>query len=49
MSQIFKILLQIGDINIFVLHGVFLMKKHQRRNLRHTLVEKLSENNVAKY
>ena len=27
MSQIFKILFQIGDINIFVLHGVFFDEK----------------------
>ena len=27
----------------------FLMEKHQRGNLRHTLVEELSKFNVAKY
>ena len=61
MSQIFEILFQTGVINIFVLLGVFFSryvqlkssfsdeKKHQRWNLRHTLVEKLSKINVAKY
>ena len=60
MSQIFKILFQTGDINIFVLCGVFFSryiqlksslpnKKHQQLHLRHTLVEKLSKINVAKY
>ena len=49
MSLIFKILFQTGDINIFVLCGVFFsryvqlkrQKKHRRWNLRQTLVEKL--------
>ena len=61
VSQIFKILFQTGDINIFVLRGVCFSwyvqlkssfpdeKKHQRQNLRHTLVEKLLKINVAKY
>ena len=61
MSQIFKALFQTGDIIIFVLHVVFFSryvqlksslsdeKKPQRWNLRRTLVEKLSEINVAKY
>ena len=61
MSQIFKILFQTGDINIFVLRGVVFSrygqlkssfsdeKKHQPWSLRHTLVEKLSKNNVAQY
>ena len=61
VSQFFKILFQIGDINIFVLRGIFFSryvqlkssfsdeKKHQRWNLRHTLVGKLSKINVAKY
>ena len=51
MSLIFKILFQTGDINIFVLCGVFFsryvqlkrQKKHRRSNLRQTLVEKLSK------
>ena len=61
VSQILKILFQTGGINIFVLFGVFFsryiqlkssfsdQKKHQRWNLRHTLVEKLSKINVVKY
>ena len=63
MSQIFKILFQTGDINIFLLRGVFFSKYVQlkssffdeenirsiSKNLRHTLVEKLSKINVAKY
>ena len=57
MSQIFKILFQTGGINVFILCGVFFSiyvqlksrrKKHQRWNLRHHLVEKLSEINVAR-
>ena len=58
MSQIFKILFQSEDINIFVFCGVFFSiyvqlkvsfsdeKKHQRWNLRHTLVEKLKLSKV---
>ena len=60
MSQIFKILFQTGDINVFVVRGVFFSryirlkssfpdKKNQRLNLRHILAEKLSKINVAKY
>ena len=60
LSQIFKILFQTWDINIFVLHDVFFStyvqlkssfsnEKHQRGNLRHSLVKKLSKINVAKY
>ena len=61
VTQIFKILFQTGDINTFVLRSVFFSryvelkssfseeKKHRRWNLRHTLVEKLSKINVAKY
>ena len=56
MSQTYKILLQTGDINIFVLRGVLLSRYVQlkssfsnEKNLRHTLVEKLSKINVAKY
>ena len=61
VSQIFKILFQTGDINIFVLRGVFFSryvqlkssfsdeKRHQQWNLRHTSVDKLSKINVAKY
>ena len=60
MSQIFKILFQTGDINIFVLRGVFFSRyiqlkssfsdeKHNRLNLRNTLIQKLSKINVAKY
>ena len=60
LSQIFKILFQTGNINIFEIHGVFfsrsvqlkssfLMKKKQQWNLRDTLVEKLSKFNVGKY
>ena len=53
MSQIFKILFQTGDINIFVLRGVFFSSYVQLKSslsvikLRHTLVEKLSEINLA--
>ena len=61
LFQILKILFQTGDINIFVLPGVFFSryvqlkgsfsyeKNIQRWNLRHTLVEKVSEYNVAKF
>ena len=60
LSQIFKIWLQTGNINILILRGIFysrhvqlessfLTKKNQRWNLRHTLVEKLPEIDVAKY
>ena len=55
MSQIFKILIQTRDIDIFVLHDVFFIRYVQLKssfsdeNLRHFLVEKLSEINVAKY
>ena len=57
----FKNLFQTGNINIFVLRGVLFSryvqlkslfsdeKKNQQRNLRHALVEKLLEINVAKY
>ena len=31
-SQIFKILLQTGDINIFVLRGIFLSRNAQLKN-----------------
>ena len=60
VSQIFKILFQTGDINIFVLCGVFFsryvqlkssfsdQKKYQRWNLRHFLVDKLSKINTGK-
>ena len=60
VSQIFKILFETGDINVFVIRGVFFSryvqlksffsneKKHERWNLRHTL-EKLSKINLAKY
>ena len=55
MSQTYKILLQTGDINIFVLRGVLFSNVQLKssfsneKNLRHTLVEKLSKINVAKY
>ena len=60
VSQIFKILFQTGDINIFYLRGVFFSryvqlksyfsdKKRSSLNLRYTLVQKLSKINVAKY
>ena len=61
VSQIFKILFQTGDINIFVLRGVFFSryvqrksnfsneKIHQRGNLRHTFVARLSKINMAEY
>ena len=61
VSQSFKILFQTGDVNSFVLLGVFLSRyvqlknsvpaeiNHWRWNLRHTFVEKLSNFNVAKY
>ena len=56
MSQTYKILLQTGDINIFVLRDVLFSRYFQlkssfsnEKNLRHTLVEKLSKINVAKY
>ena len=60
VSQIFKFLFQIGDINVFVLHGVYFSKyvqlkssfsdkKHQWWNLRYTLAEKLSKINTGKY
>ena len=60
LSQIFKILFQTGDINIFVLCGVFFSRyvqlksffsdeKKQLWNLRRTLVEKLLKINVAKH
>ena len=60
MSQIFKIFFQTGDINDFVLRGVFFSRyvklkssfcdeQKQRWNLRHNFVEKLSKINVAKY
>ena len=60
VSQIFKILFQTGDINIFVLRGAFFSRyvqlkssfsdeKHIAWNLRHTSVEKLSKTNMAEY
>ena len=61
LYQIFKILFQTGDIDIFVLRSVFFSRyvqlkssftdeeKHQRLNLRDALVGKLSQVNVAKY
>ena len=61
VSQIFKILFQTAGINIFVLCAVFFSryvqlkssfsdkKKLEWWNLRHTIVEKLSKINVAKY
>ena len=43
-SQIFKILFQTGDINIFVLRGVFLrVRLHDRRN-QLTLISNRREN-----
>ena len=48
MSQIFKILFQTGDINIFVLCGVFFCR-HVPLKSETYLVEKLSKINVAKY
>ena len=47
VSQIFKILFQTGDINVFVLRGVFVSRYVQLKIL--LLVEKLSTINVAKY
>ena len=61
MSQIFKILFQTGYSNTFVLRSVLFRryvqlkgflspeKKHQRWNLRRTLVGKLPKFNVVKY
>ena len=60
MSQIFKILYQTGDINSFVLRGVFFSQYVQLKSSfsdektpavksEHTLVEKLSKINVAKH
>ena len=60
VSQIFIILFQIGDINIFLYSGVFFSRyvqlksffsdeKKQLWNLRRTLVEKLLKINVAKH
>ena len=60
VSQIFKILFQTGDINIFVLRGFFVGRYVQLKSsfsvernisgeIRDTLVEKLSKINVAKY
>ena len=55
VPQIFKILFQTGNINIFVLRGIFfsryvqLKSFFQQWNLRHNLVEKLSKFNVGKY
>ena len=61
VSQILKILFQTGDIEIFVLCGVFFSryvllkssfsgkKKHQQWNLGHNLVKKLLKINEAKY
>ena len=61
VCQIFKILFQAGDINIFVLYGVFFSryiqlkisfsgkKKHQQWNLKHTFIVKLLKINVAKH
>ena len=60
VSQIFKILFQTGDVNIFVIRNVFFSgyvqlkgsvsdEKKQRWNLRHALVEELTKINVAKY
>ena len=53
VSQIFKILFQTGDINVFVLRGVFFSRyvqlkssfcdKKNIRNLRHTSVAELSK------
>ena len=59
VSQIFKILFQTGDINIFVLRGVFLSRYFQLKSTfsdkktslvksnSHTLVEKLSKIKVS--
>ena len=56
VSEILKILLQTIDINIFILSRHVQLKnslpdkkKHQQLNMRHTLVEKLSKINLAKY
>ena len=60
VPQIFKILFQTGDINIFVLRGFFVSRYVQLKSsfsvernisgeIRDTLVEKLSKINVAKY
>ena len=47
--QIFKISFQTGDIDIFVIRGVFSNeKKIKWWNLRHTLVQKLSNINMVK-
>ena len=59
--QIVVILFQTGNINIFVPHGVLFSRyiqlkssfsakeKHQQWILKHTLVEKPTKFNVAKY
>ena len=60
MSQIFKILFQTGDINIFVLRGVFFSRYVQLKGsfsdeknisgeIWDIIVEKLSKINMAKY
>ena len=60
MSQIFKSLFQTGDINIFVLRGVFFSRYVQLKSSpfltkktsavkSETQVEKLTKINVAKY
>ena len=61
VSQIFKTLFQTEDINIRFLRVVFFSryvrlkssfpdeKSISNTHLRHTLIEKLSKNNVAKY
>ena len=60
VSQIFKILFQTGDINIFVLRGVFFSRYVQLKSsfsdekdisceIRDTSVDKLLKINVAKY
>ena len=60
VSQIFKILFQIGDINVFVLYGVFFSRYFQLKShfsheknicgeIWETSEEKLSKINVAKY
>ena len=60
VSQIFKILFQTGDINIFVLRGVFFSRYVQLKSsfsdeknisgeIWDTFEEKLSKINVAKY
>ena len=56
VSQIFKILFQTGDINTFVLPGIFVSRYVQlkssfsdEKNMSHPLVEKLSRINMAKY